>query len=160
MAFVKFFHVLAGFMWVGTLLMLTRLMGYHVKENPQTQERLAALYKRMYYFVGMPTMAVALVLGLVLLTQVDWTYRPGWFHMKLLFIVCMVLLDAQCGRFVSRLNEGPDSSRGVQYKIFHGLTGLTLIAILLSLYVVRDRDGEVLHRQELSLQQIAVKQGS
>ncbi|MCB1135413.1 MAG: CopD family protein [Chlamydiia bacterium] len=148
MAIIKMLHVLCVFIWVGNLLMLSRFMGYHVKEDEGTQLRMAALYRRMYYFIGMPTMCLAVFFGLILLSGVDLSYKPGWFHMKLTFILVMIVLDTMCGRMVSKLSEAADRSRGIKYKIFHGVTGLTLIAILVSLYVVRDRDGEVLHRVE------------
>lgn len=148
MAAVKMFHVLFVFIWVGNLLALSRFMGYHVKEDDHTQERLASLYWRMYHFIGLPSMILAIVLGLVLLKDVDWGYRPGWIHMKLTLVFFMILLDTVCARLVYRLKEGPDHSKGIRYKLFHGATGLVLIGILCALYVVRDKEGEILHRKE------------
>ena len=145
MAWVKALHVISLFIWIGTLLSLTRLMGYHVKEEPDTQMRMAKIYKRMYRLVQFPTMIVAIVLGVVLLTQLDLSYKPGWLHMKLTFAAGLIICDWMCGRNVARLNVEPDLSKGVRYKMLHGITGLMLIGVLVAGIAIRDKKGEILH---------------
>lgn len=146
MTIVKFLHLLCVFIWIGGLMSLTRLMGYHVKETPEVQARLAKLYHRMYFFVQLPTMVLAVVMGLILWSQLDLSYHPGWFHMKLTFAAGLVACDLVCMRFVKQLAEGPDQSNGKQYKMLHGMTGLLLILVLVSGVIVRDKTGEILHR--------------
>lgn len=147
---VKALHVLFVFIWVGNLLALTRLMGYHVKEDPDTQLRLGRLYRRMYYLVGLPSLVLALTFGLISLMNVDWSYKTGWFHMKLTFVVLMFLADAAVAGFVKKLSVSPDKSRGVPYKVAHGIVGIALIGILCSVYLVRDKEGEILHQKEIA----------
>jgi len=127
---------------------LTRLMGYHVKENVDTQMRLAKLYHRMYRLVQFPCMVVAVVLGLILWSGLDLSYKPGWFHMKLTFAIGMVICDLVCGHYVRKLNLEPDLGAGKQYKMLHGMTGLMLIFILMSSLIIRDKPGEIIHRHE------------
>lgn len=143
MALIKLIHVLAVFIWVGNLLALTRLMGYHVKQTEETQAQLVKIYQRMIYFIGIPAMILAILCGMILITNVNWSYRPGWFHMKLLFVVGIVVADLLVMRQVGQLTQGPDRSRGVRYKVVHGVVGLMLIGILCSAYLVRDRKGEI-----------------
>jgi uncharacterized membrane protein len=143
MAWIKLVHVLAVFIWVGNLLALTRLMSYHVKQTPETQAQLVKIYQRMVYFIGIPAMILAILCGMILITNVNWNYRPGWFHMKLLFVTGIVIADLTVMRQVGRLTQGPDLSRGVRYKVVHGIVGLMLIGILCSAYLVRDRRGEI-----------------
>jgi putative membrane protein len=146
MAIVKVLHVLCVFIWIGNLLNLSRLMGYHVKEAPEVQVRMARLYQRLYYFIGMPTMTLSLVFGMILISRVNLEYKPAWFHMKLTFVAIILLCDVACGRFVARLNRETDSGRGASYKALHGVLGLMLIGILVSVYVVRDPMGEIAHK--------------
>lgn len=154
MLIVKLLHVVAVFIWVGNLLALTRLMGYHVKQTPETQAQLVKIYQRMIYFIGIPAMILAILCGMILISNVNWSYRPGWFHMKLTFVVGIVIADLLVMRQVARLAEGPDQSRGVRYKVVHGVVGLMLIGILCSAYLVRDRRGEIaLQVREELLQQ-------
>lgn len=139
MIIIKALHVLCVFVWIGNLLALTRLMGYHVKEDDHTQMQMAKIYKRMYNLVELPTMVLALFLGFVLMTTLDQTGDLTWFYLKLLFVAGLVVCDIFCGRFVSELNLQPDHTRGIKYKILHGMTGLMLIGVLTSIYVMHDK---------------------
>lgn len=138
MAYLKMFHLLFIIIWMGTLLTLTRLLGYHVKLDESTQLKVAKIYKRIYNFVDMPSMVVALTLGILLLINKSGSVEmtQGWFHMKLTFVALLAICDVTCGKWIQRLELAPDTSRGVKYKILHGLTGLFLIAVLFSVYVL------------------------
>jgi uncharacterized integral membrane protein (TIGR00701 family) len=137
MAIVKTLHVLCAFIWIGNLLALTRLLGYHVKEDEQTQLRMARIYRRMYNFVGLPTMGLTIVFGAFLFTELDPDKGIGWFIIKLLFVLGLVVCDVICGQFIAALNQNADTSRGVKYKILHGVAGLLLIGVLVSIYILR-----------------------
>lgn len=137
MDIVKALHVLCVFVWIGNLLALTRLMGYHVKEDEHTQLQMAKIYRRMYNFVELPTMVLAIFLGFILTLKIDQTQNLFWFYAKLCFVVGLVLCDVFCGRFVGELNQHPDKSRGIKYKILHGMTGLMLIGVLTSIYILK-----------------------
>lgn len=138
MLIVKALHVLCVFVWIGNLLALTRLMGYHVKEDANTQMQMAKIYRRMYQLVELPTMVLAILFGFILMTRMDQAGDLTWFYLKLAFVAGLVLCDVVCGRFVNELNERPDTGRGVKYKILHGVTGLMLIGVLASIYIVKN----------------------
>jgi len=148
MEIVKLLHVLAVFIWIGNLLALTRLMGYHVKQEAETQKRLAAIYQRMVRFIGVPSMILAITCGVVLLGGLDLSHKPGWFHMKLTFLLGLIIADVCVMRQVSQLTESVQEGRGVRYKVLHGVVGLMLIGVLCSVYIVRDRKGEMLAELE------------
>lgn len=135
--YVKLFHVLFVFIWVGNLLALTRLMGYHVKLEQSAQMSMAPIYKRMYYFIGLPSMILAITLGIVLLANTDPDKITTWIILMTLFAAPLIALDLITGFFITELNQKPDSSRGIKYKILHGMTGLCLIALLGSIYLLK-----------------------
>ena len=149
---IKYLHLVAVFIWIGSLMSLTRFMGYHVKESVDTQMRLSKLYYRMYRLIQFPTMVVAVVLGTVLISQLDLSYKPGWFHIKLTCALGLIACDLFCGHCVRKLVLEPDCSRGAKYKALHGITGLMLMGLLLGSVVVRDKEGEILHRHEIVAQ--------
>ena len=128
-------HVIFVFIWVGTLMTLTRFMGYHVKEDEHVQMRLAKIYHRIYNFVELPSMVVALLLGVGLMTHIDFdTYDLRWFFLKLIFVVGLVVCDVITGSFVKELNQAPDTSKGIKYKVLHGIVGLCLIGAIFSIF--------------------------
>lgn len=138
MVYLKMFHLLFIIIWMGTLLTLTRLLGYHVKLDEATQLKMAKVYKRIYNFVDMPSMIAAIILGLFLLMTKasSMDLSQGWFHMKMTFVVLLVVVDVACGKWIQQLELTPDTGRGVKYKILHGVAGLLLIGILFSVYVL------------------------
>jgi putative membrane protein len=144
MHWIKALHVLTVFIWIGTLLSLTRVMGYQVKEDAETQLRIAKICQRMYSLVQLPCMILSIVFGVFLLSSVNFSYNPGWFHMKMTFTMGLVVCDIFCGKAVAQLNKEADTGKGAKYKMLHGVTGLMLIGILVSLFVVRDQKGEII----------------
>ena len=159
MAIIKLLHVICVFIWIGNLLCLTRLMGYRVKEDAVTQAGLARILKRMYSFISLPSMCLALLFGFILLPSIDLRDAGGWFHMKLTMAFGLIVCDIATGRAIAAFSEEPETGRGVKYKILHGVAGLLLIALLSSTFLVRNKEKE-LHRKwqkELTLQQNSLK---
>jgi protoporphyrinogen IX oxidase len=153
---LKVLHVLFIFVWIGTLLCLTRFLGYLSKEEPSTQIRLAKICKRMYLFVDLPSMILAIVLGLVLLFYTKFGQSMGWFHMKMTFALALVICDIICGKMIFNLNKQGFAKGSIKYKILHSITALMLIGTLVSIYVVRNKEGEIRSRV-LSEQNSAIK---
>ncbi len=137
MATIKFFHVLFVFIWVGNLLALTRLLGYHVKQDIQTQKNMVLVYQRMYRFISLPSMAMTIVFGSVLIMNIDPDKGLFWFAHKLAFAMGVIVCDFICGFYISDLVGKADTSRGVKYKILHGVCGLCLIGVLVSIYILK-----------------------
>lgn len=136
MTIIKALHVLCVFIWMGNLLALTRLMGYHVKQDEHTQRSMAKLYKKMYTLVGLPTLVFAILFGIIMLI-LSPTKPTVWFHVKMTFFIPLFICDIVCGRYIMQLNQKTDLSRGVKYKILHGICGLMLIGILGTIYVLK-----------------------
>ena len=91
----------------------------------------------MYNFVGLPSMALAIAFGAILISQIDQEQGVMWFIYKISFAVGLVICDVICGQFISELNNKPDTGRGIQYKILHGMAGLLLIGVIVSIYILR-----------------------
>jgi uncharacterized membrane protein len=47
-------HLLALFLWIGNLLVLSRLMGFHMEQPEDVQARLAPLERRLYLMGALP----------------------------------------------------------------------------------------------------------
>lgn len=141
MSVVKALHVICVFMWIGNLLTLTRLMGYHVKEDEKTQRQMAKIYKRMYNFIGLPTMTLSILFGMILISGLDHTRNLTWFYWKLAFVAGLIGCDIICGKWITFLNYEHETGRGVKYKILHGVVGLLFIGVIFSIYVIQHKNG-------------------
>lgn len=135
MIILKFLHVLFIFIWMGGLLMLTRMLGYLSKESDATFQAMNRINKRIYFFIDLPSMILAVTFGLLLLFLKDMNWKAPWLHMKLMFAFLLIVCDITCGCLIAK---GKRRSR-VFYQILHGLTGLFLIGVLVAIYILKQR---------------------
>ncbi len=149
----KAFHIIGLIIYLGGLLNLSRMLGYHVKEAPEVRARLSWMEKRMYFFVTLPGFGIALIFGLLMLFGVGTDasvgeslagyYKPRvdetgekshWyvtFHIKSLAIVLLLCLDFYLGRQIVNLAKGGEPPSPVRFKILHGLIALLTVLIII-----------------------------
>ena len=133
MATLKLLHVLFVFVWIGSLLTLSRLMGYLAKESVVVQHRVAYLARRMYLLIDLPAMLIAIALGLSLLFLKETNWKAPWLHMKLTLAFLLIVCDLATGWRIVR--GVVDKAMG--YKILHGLAGLFFIGVLVAIYILK-----------------------
>ncbi len=137
MAILKLLHVLFVFIWIGSLLTLTRLLAYQAKETTDTQLKIGKILKRMYFVNDLPSMILAVGFGLALLFLKDINFKAAWLHMKLTFAFLLIICDIICGCLITKHSRKPIKGRGIGYQIFHGITGLIFIGILITIYILK-----------------------
>jgi uncharacterized membrane protein len=137
-------HLLSLFFWVGHLLVLTRMLGFHMQQPPEVQQRLSPLERRLYMFATVPSGVLVLITGLLMLHGVGspQQFTPGealsnylsprtpdaepsfWyvtFHVKLVTFVMLVVCDIWLGRQIQRLAKGRLDAAGWPLGIALGL---------------------------------------
>lgn len=146
-------HVLALFLWIGNLLVLSRLMGFHMEQPADVQARLIPLEKRLYLLGGLPAGIVALATGLLMLHGVGSPFfaNPGqalthylkpvdaegarmpWyvtFHVKLVSFVILLTCDIWLGRQVRRISRGNLTAAWWPLGIVLGLASFMVVLVL------------------------------
>ncbi len=136
MASIKLFHLLCLFVWIGSLLTLTRLLGYVAKEEGAVKEKILKIMRRMYLLVDVPAMCLSITSGWVLFVLKKMDFSHGWLHMKLTMAFFLICCDVIAGRAILKKRE---SRRGVRYKVLHGVTALMLIGLLTAVYIVKNK---------------------
>jgi protoporphyrinogen IX oxidase len=137
MAILKLLHVFVVFIWVGSLLTLSRLLAYQAKEPPEIQLKLGRILKRMYFAVDLPSMILTVLLGVVSLVVKGVNMKAPWLHMKLTFVFLLILCDAFIGRKIVFHSHEPIKGGATRFKIFHTLAGALFIAILIAIYIIK-----------------------
>ncbi len=137
MAIVKLFHVFVVFIWMGSLLMLSRLLAFQAKEPPEIQKKIGKILKRMYLGVDLPSMLLTIVLGAtsIIIKGVNW--KAPWLHMKLMFVFFLIVCDFYIGRKIILHSEEPITGKGRSFKIFHSVAGLCFIGVLVAIYILK-----------------------
>lgn len=139
MAILKLLHVLFVFVWVGSLLALTRLLTYQAKEAPDVQLKLGKILRRMYCLIDFPSMVLAVGFGLTLLFLKDMNWKAPWLHMKLTFAFLLIVTDLVCGFSIYKHSKTAIAGRGIKYQILHGVAGLFFIGVLVAIYILKAR---------------------
>jgi uncharacterized membrane protein len=139
MAIVKLLHVLFLFLWVGSLLTLTRLVGYLAKEPPLVLERMLKLSRRLYLLVDLPSMIIGIGLGIILLIFNGVNLRAPWLHMKLTAAFLLVVSDVLFGCALMRHCRTQTIGKGVIYRVAHGSAGIIFIVVLVAVYILKPR---------------------
>ncbi|MCP5464092.1 MAG: CopD family protein [Deltaproteobacteria bacterium] len=134
------FHIVFFIIWAGALLDLTRILGYHVKEELPVQQRLSAMEFRMFWFVATPGMVVTILMGLFAFFSgggVQTYFGSGalWFHIKITFVLLLISVHFLLGKNIMKLRAQPEKLAPGRFKALHGLTGVFLIAIIIMVMV-------------------------
>ncbi|MBI3900803.1 MAG: CopD family protein, partial [Chlamydiia bacterium] len=134
MAILKLFHVLAVFIWIGTQLMLSRLIAYLPLEEKGVQHRLQRILKRIYQTIDFPSMCVAVGLGLTSLLLKETNWKAPWLHLKLTCAFLLILCDLVIGRSLIWTS----SYKPWVYRLIHTLEGICLLGILIAIYLLKN----------------------
>lgn len=137
MAILKLFHVFVVFLWIGSLLMLSRFLAYQAKEPPEVQLKIGRMLKRFYLAVDLPSMILSVGLGFtsIFIKGVDW--RAPWLHMKLLFVFFLIVFDLIIGKLTLKHSLTPIVGKGRRFKIVHSASGLCFIGVLVAIYIFK-----------------------
>ena len=138
MLLLKMTHLLFLFVWIGSLLTLTLLTGYFKQNTP--------IYRRLYLMVDLPAMLIAIITGLVLFNFNSFEGSRGWLHMKLTFALLLILCDILTGIQLKNL-----ILKSLRFKCLHAAILLCLIGTVSSIYLVRNKEGEIRTRFEREL---------
>ena len=129
------FHLLGVVLWMGGLLTLTRILGYHARELPSVRPRLSWIEGRLDTLVAMPGALLVAGTGLaqVLLDGRAYFAGASWLHWKLGLVAIVAALHFVVTRRRRALAAGPADAKVPRalFAAVHGTIGLLLIAILI-----------------------------
>lgn len=135
MDWYRVFHIIGFIFWVGGLLDISRILGYHVKEEINVQERLSWMEFRMFWFVSTPGLIVTYAMGILLFFSGGgvpvYLKGAGWFHAKLTAIVVLTIIHFIIGKSLMNLREEPKQCSPAKFKAMHGIAGLCVTAIVI-----------------------------
>ena len=137
-AWLLVFHLLGLFFWIGSLLVVTRILAVHTEESSaDARQSLARLEKLLFNQMAHPAAAVVVLAGISLIfTNPHYYLRAHWLHAKLLLVGLMIWLDFWLYARANAFHAGRDTMRRGECMAFHGTIAAALLAIL-SLVLVK-----------------------
>ncbi len=131
---LKALHIISMVTWFAGLFYLPRLFVYHAQcEDQQGKERFKTMERKLYYGIMTPGAIVTLGLGIWMLIDYAWAaYGTAmWLHIKLTFILAMIVYHYLCGRMVKSFAHDENQRSHVYYRWFNEVPVLFLVAIVL-----------------------------
>lgn len=88
-------HLVGMVFWVGTLVVLTRVLATHAEElNAETRTTLARIERSLFHRIVHPALLITLLTGVALFfTNPDYFLHAYWLLAKLLLSILLIGLD-------------------------------------------------------------------
>jgi len=133
MPWVLTFHLFGVIFWLGGLLVISRLLALVADEVGAAKERLIVAARRLFIGCNIGA-AIAIGFGFLLIAFEPEVLRQGWFHLKLLLVLGLIVVDVRLYRRIVAVENEPGSATAAEFRIVHGmLSALMLIILLLAL---------------------------
>ncbi|MFD1816915.1 protoporphyrinogen oxidase HemJ [Pseudarcicella hirudinis] len=136
---IKAIHIIFVVSWFAGLFYLPRLFVYHTEANSKPepekkviQEQFQKMEKILFNAIMVPAMWLTLISGstLVYLTWWDSFAQHSWLHLKLSFVVCLVIYHFFCRKLIAELREDKFRFSGFQLRLFNEVATILLFAIV------------------------------
>ncbi|MEM7554300.1 MAG: protoporphyrinogen oxidase HemJ [Cyanobacteria bacterium P01_A01_bin.84] len=135
---LKAFHIIGVVVWFAGLFYLVRLFIYHVEAEQETEpaqtilkNQYQIMEKRLYSIITTPGMVVTVgcAIGL-LISQPDYL-KQGWLHVKLGFVVALLIYHFYCDRLMKQLENGTCKWGSKQLRALNEAPTIMLLVIVL-----------------------------
>ncbi|MDO7253092.1 protoporphyrinogen oxidase HemJ [Helicobacter cappadocius] len=130
---IKAVHIIAFVSWMAMLFYLPRIFVYHVEnQSNQSYTNVAKVQERkLYSFIGKPAMLLTLITGILMISINPELFRSGsWLHIKLLFVVFLLIYHFMCGYYVRAFQNDRCEKSGKFFRVFNEIPTLCLVVIV------------------------------
>lgn len=139
MLWYKALHLIFMVTWFAGLFYLPRLYVYHAMANDQVSiDRFKVMERKLFYGITTPGGLFTLIFGVALLFSNGMSAYSGqvWLHVKLLFILLLVLYHVYCWFLLQDFKHDRNKRGHVWFRWFNEIPVLFLVIIVI-LAVVR-----------------------
>jgi len=136
---VKAIHIIFVTSWFAGLFYLPRLLVYHTEANSKPamerdilQKEYLRMEKVLFNAIMIPAMWLTVISGI---TLVYWTWwdsfaAHGWLHIKLLFVLGLIIYHFYCRKLILELRQNKFRFSGFQLRLFNEIATIFLFAIV------------------------------
>lgn len=131
MLWLKALHIIAVICWFAGIFYLPRILVYYAaSDDPNTRAQLAVMARKLYRFIT-PIAAIAILLGLALMSG-NWSHylSAAWMWGKLVAVVALVIYHIVCGRIVAAVQTDDDHHSHVWFRVYNEVPVLFLVIIV------------------------------
>lgn len=143
--YIKSLHLIFVITWFAGLFYIVRLFVYqieaHQKQDAKEREiigkQLNLMAKRLWTIITWPSMILATGFAIVLLALNPVILTQGWMHIKLAFVVLLILYHIYCHYIYKNLQKGNFKYTPNFMRLFNEIPTLILFSVIF-LVMLRD----------------------
>jgi len=130
-------HIAGIVMWVGGLMIVTLVFAQHAQEtSAEAKSSLIRLEGKLFSAMAAPGVILALASGVGLIaTNPKYYLHAHWLHLKLSFVLILIILHAVTRRRFSAFRDGRETPARSGSVLLHVLVSLVFLSILISVLV-------------------------
>lgn len=133
---IKAFHIIAVVTWFAGLFYLPRLFVYHAQsEDSISKERFKIMERKLYRGIMVPSMVVAIALGIWLVVLAPAWLSQGWLHAKLSLVLALLIYHFICAAMLKQFAADQNTRSHVFYRWFNEAPVLVLVAVVILVVV-------------------------
>lgn len=144
-AVLKALHLIFMVTWFAGLFYMVRLLVYvreaKDEEEPKKSilsEQYLIMLKRLWYGITWPSLILTLTFGFWMLAKDPWFIKQPWMHLKLSFIIGLVIYHHICGFLYKKSKKGSLTWSSFKLRMWNEVATIFLISIIFIVVVGRD----------------------
>jgi putative membrane protein len=141
---VKALHLIFMVSWFAGLFYIVRLYIYHTEAQEKPEQERIILSKqfelmesKLWWIITTPAMILTILFGVWMLVLSPIYLKMGWMHIKLSFIVVLLIYHFVSQRILFRLKKGEFNWSSNGLRIWNEVATLVLVAVIF-LVVLKD----------------------
>ena len=142
---VKALHIIFVVSWFAGLFYMVRLFIYHTEAQQRAEiercilsEQFELMEKKLWWIITTPAMVLTVVFGTwMILLNPNYYLSQGWMHLKLGFVVVLLVYHFLCQKIMNDLRKGQFNWRSNGLRIWNEVATLILVAVVF-LVVMKD----------------------
>lgn len=135
--YIKALHIIFMVTWFAGLFYIVRLFIYHHEANDKDETTKSILFKqykimekRLWTIITWPSMILTLILGPTLLYLQPGFLTQSWMHVKLGFILLLVIYHLWCHKIYKQLQNNKLNWTSGRLRLFNEVATILLFAIV------------------------------
>ena len=135
--YFKAIHIIFVVSWMAGLFYSVRLFIYHTEANTLLevernilQKQYGIMESRLWNIITTPAMVLSVLAGLGMLYINPALLQEGWMHLKLGFVVALLLYHFICQRMIGQFKQGIFNWTSTQLRLWNEVATILLVAIV------------------------------
>jgi len=135
--YAKSIHIIFVVCWMAGLFYMPRLFVYHTEAKQKSDLEYQVLHKqfiimenRLWWVITTPSMYLVVLSALVMLYVSPGLLSMGWMHVKLSFVVLLIIYHFISQKIMHKLRDGVSTWTSTQLRLWNEVSTIILFAIV------------------------------